>query len=141
MPISATFVADFSAFTAAMDKAEVQLRSFETNVAKIDRTLSKFGNEFSGTKIIQDAMAMSKAIEAVGGASALTEKELQRAGATAKEAAEKMKALGMDVPKGISDLASHVKEAGTFAEGATESFKGMFSAFALGQVAADAFEK
>ena len=54
---------------------------------------------------------MVKAVEDIGGASKLTEKELARLGATTNEAVEKMKALGMEVPKGLQDIADQTKGA------------------------------
>ncbi len=54
---------------------------------------------------------MVKAVEDIGGASKLTEKELARLGATTNEAVEKMKALGMEVPQNLQKIADQTKGA------------------------------
>lgn len=111
MAITARFQADFSSFTAAVDKAEVELRSFESQAGKVEKSLGRMGNSLSGTKLIQDATLMAAAIEKVGGTSALTERELQRVAAQAKEATEKMRALGLGVPENLQKIADAAKPA------------------------------
>jgi hypothetical protein len=136
MPISAAFVADFSLFNAAVDKAEVKLRGFEQGAAQVGRLLSRFADDFSGRKVIQDAIAMERAIAEVGGVTKLTAAELQRAGTAAQAAVSKMQALGVDVPPKLHALANAIKPveqqltlAGRAANLAKSSFGQMFSAF------------
>jgi len=112
MALSATFTANFSSFYDAVDKAEVKLKDFGAGAEKAGQRLNAMGNQFSGVKIIQDATLMVKAIEDIGGTSKLTEKELAKLGSTANEAVAKMKALGMDVPKGLQKIADETKNAG-----------------------------
>src|SRR4030095_13529756 len=60
---------------------------------------------------IQDANLMVEAVERIGGASKLTETELARVSAKAAEAAEKMRALGLQVPAGLEKYAGAAKTA------------------------------
>lgn len=113
MSVNAKFVADFTTFDAGVAGAELKLRSFDASLGRVDKDLAKFGNQFSGTKIIQDARLMDEAIQRIGGTSKLTEAELRRVGGTAKEAVDKMKALGMDVPERLENLAKHAKTSNT----------------------------
>jgi hypothetical protein len=109
MPVSARFIADFSNFTQAIDRAQVQLADFSKGAGKVESSLNKMTDSFSGRRIIQEAALMEKAIDAAGGASTLTAGQLQQAGAKATEAAEKMKILGIDVPPGLQKLADTTK--------------------------------
>jgi hypothetical protein len=109
--ITGRFDADFSAFQTAVDQALVKLRSFETGASKVQSSLDRMADKFSGRKIVSEAFLMAEAIEQLGGTAKLTEAELVQVGNTAAEAAEKMKALGMDVPDKIANLAQHAKAA------------------------------
>jgi len=135
-PITSTFSADFSNFLAAVQKADVKLHDFEDNAVRVGSTLTRIGDRFTGVKVIQEALAMEKAIEEIGGASKLTETELKRVGATAQEAVAKMQALGKDVPAGLQKLADSTKTVTkelTLMEKASglakSTFGQMFSAF------------
>jgi hypothetical protein len=105
MAITGTFLADFSSFTAAVQQAEVTLKSFEGDANKVESSLSRMTNSFSGQKVIQEATLMAEVFQRAGGASTFTEKELARMGATGAAAVEKLKALGMDIPPGIQKIA------------------------------------
>jgi hypothetical protein len=111
MALSATFTANFASFYDAVDKADAKLKDFGAGADKVGGRLTALGNSFSGVKIVQDATLMVKAVEDIGGASKLTEKELARLGATTNEAVAKMKALGMDIPKNLQDIADQTKGA------------------------------
>lgn len=111
MAITGKFAADFSDFQAAVAKAEVSLKSFETGAGKVQTSLNKVTNSLSGTKLIQDAAIMAEAVERVGGVARLTEAELARVSATAKEAAAKLVAMGQEVPPGIQKIADATKGA------------------------------
>ena len=39
MAVQATFLADFTSFTAAVDRAETKLRSFESGASKVEKAL------------------------------------------------------------------------------------------------------
>lgn len=107
---NARFTADFTSFVDAVQKAEVELRSFETSTSGVERQLGRMTDSFSGRKVIADAQLMARAVEEVGGVSKLTETELARIGTTAQEAVAKMRALGIDVPPGILKIAEATKQ-------------------------------
>ena len=109
MALTATFQSDFSSFFTAVETAQVKLRSFESGASKVEGSLNRMVDSFSGRKIISEATLMAEAIERAGGTSSLTARELQNAGAKAAEAAEKMKALGMQVSPQIDALAASVR--------------------------------
>ena len=116
MSVSVSFAADFTKLNSAIDGAVVKFRSFETQTSKVEKQLTGMGNSFSGQKIIQQALLASAAIEKLeqdaadsGKAFALTGSEMQRAGNLAKEAAEKMRALGMDVPERLQKLVKAIE--------------------------------
>lgn len=122
MAVTGKLQADFASFYSAVDQAEVKLRSFESGSAKVESQLSRMVDGFSGRRVISEATLMAEAIERSGGVSKLTASELERAGATAAQAAEKMRALGIEVPKGINDLASSAENAGGKVGGLGKTF-------------------
>lgn len=132
--VSATFVADVSSFVQAMNRAEVALKDFDHGIGRIDRDLAKFGDQFSGRKLIQDAMLMSKSIDAIGGTSKLTQRELEFVSSKAKDAAEKMRAMGIDVPPKLQQLANAVTGSRTATEGFRGSLVQLAGAFGLGNI-------
>jgi hypothetical protein len=105
MALTATFEANFSKFFDAVDKAQVAIRSFEEGAARVGPRLNAMVDSFSGRRIVEQAALMARAVEEIGGVSKLTEKELARVGATAQEAAAKLRALGQDVPANIQKIA------------------------------------
>jgi len=111
MALSATFTANFSSFYDAVAKADAQLKDFGAGADKVGGRLNTLANQFSGQKIVQEATLMAKAVEEIGGVTKLTDKELARLGSTAQEAVAKMKALGMEVPKNLQEIADKTKGA------------------------------
>lgn len=120
MAITATFKADFTSFVDAVNRAESELRSFETGASKVEGSLRRMTDAFSGRRIIQDATLTAKAIDDIGGVSKLTEGELKRVASQAQEAVNKLKAMGLEVPPGIQKIADATKATG----GAFEGLKG-----------------
>ena len=110
MAVSAKFLADFTQFEKAVEQAEKTIEGFGLKATNVSKTLNRFGEEFSGNKIVSQAVSMAEAIDRIGGASKLTEAELQRAGAIAQQAVEKLQALGKDVPKNLEALAAAAKK-------------------------------
>ena len=106
MAINATFSADFTSFYAAVNKAEAELVDLSKGAGRVEQSLNRMVDNFSGRKLVQDAALMEKAIEAVGGTSRLTAKELEAVGVKANEAVAKLKALGQDVPPGLQKIAT-----------------------------------
>lgn len=113
MAVTAKFTADFSSFTDAIDKAEVELADFSKGAAGVEARLNRMVDNFSGRKLIQEAALMSTAIEKSGGVATLTGQQLEQAGKKAAEAAEKMKKLGIDVPVSIQNIADAAKHTGS----------------------------
>jgi anti-sigma factor ChrR (cupin superfamily) len=112
MAISATFVARFDSFFEQVNKAESHLGELTSSSESVQKSIDRLAKSFSGDKIIQDATLTAKAIEDIGGASMLTEKEAARVNRTMTEALEKMQRLGVDVPPGIKKLADETANAG-----------------------------
>jgi len=104
MPITATFVADFKSFYDAVQQSTVKLKDFQSNAEAVAQKVDKVANAFSGRKLVQDAEIMTKAIQEIGGATALTAKEQASVNAKLAEAIEKYKALGQVAPKEMQDL-------------------------------------
>jgi len=111
MALSATFTANFSSFYDAVEKATVKLDEFKGGADKAGDRLNKMAQSFSGQKIVQEAMLMVKAIDGVEGITKLTDKEMERLGATTNEAVAKLKVLGKDVPKDLQAVADATKNA------------------------------
>jgi len=127
---TARFLADFESFYTAVDQSVHKIRDFEENAHKVETSLNRMVDSFSGTKVIQDATLMAEAVERVGGTSKLTESELARVAAKAEEAAAKMRALGMEVPasittltKSVGDVSGGLQRVTTTADSATGGFR------------------
>jgi hypothetical protein len=113
LAVTAKFQADFKSFYDAVEKAEVELRGLETGAAKVEKSLNKMADSFSGRKLIQDANLAAKAIEDIGGASMLTAKEQAKVNAQVTEALAKYKALGIEAPASLQKLAKETAGVGT----------------------------
>jgi hypothetical protein len=117
MPVSANFTADFSNFNAAVEQAQTKLITFEQNANKVPDALGRIEKSLSGQKMIQNATLMAEAVKRLGGdlgtaggIAKLTGEELQRLGAQATEAAAKMRAMGIEVPAHLQQIADGVIE-------------------------------
>jgi hypothetical protein len=113
MAVTARFQADFSGFLAAIDKAELALVDMSKGASKVESSLNRMVDNFSGRKLIQEASLMTIALEKSGGIATLTSKELEQVGNKANEAADKMKRLGLEVPAGLQKLADATRGAST----------------------------
>ncbi len=105
MPITARFAADFEAFYTACAKAETSLSGVQEFGNKAESQLQKLANSLNGSKLIQDGAVAAEAVARVGGAATLTASQLQQVGAMASDAAEKLIAMGQDVPPKIAAIA------------------------------------
>src|SRR5262245_43226400 len=112
MAVNAIFNADFTNFNKAVNTATTQLKGFEGEAAKVDKGLARFGDSFSGKKIIQDALLAAKAVEDIGGATALTASEQAKLNALLGEALAKYKAVGQEAPAKLRELAAATEDAG-----------------------------
>ncbi len=108
---TARFEADFSGFISAIDASKIALVNFNTGAQDVEKTLNAMTDQFSGRQVVQEASLMVVAIEKLGGVSTLTADELQTVGEKAQEAADKLRAMGSDVPAGIQKYADAAKDA------------------------------
>jgi hypothetical protein len=113
MAVTAKFVADFTSFQDAVTKASNTLKNVEADANKVGASLNRMVDNFSGRKLINDALLMTKAVEEVGGATALTAKEMVNVNATITEAISKYTALGQKAPQSMMDLANATKATAT----------------------------
>jgi hypothetical protein len=148
--ISARFGADFSNFKTAVEQAEVTLKGFQDDAAKVGDSLDRMADRFSGVKVIQQAELMTKAIAEVGGASTLTDKEMAQVNATVTEAIEKYTLLGKEAPADMVALAKATEQTEESTEGFNVSVVAMGTAIgnmaaqaitALGRLAVEGFVK
>jgi hypothetical protein len=114
--------ADFSKFFDAVEQAKTRLVLFEGNAAKVEKALGTMTDSFSGRKIIQEATLMAEVFDRAKSSSSFTSAELQRMGSVGSAAAEKLRALGKDVPEGIQRIADAAKPADAGVTGLGMSF-------------------
>ena len=134
MALQGVFNADFSKFTAACADAEASLKGFETGANTTAAALNKMADSVSGQKIVQQAYLATKAVEDVGGAAVLTEKELARMSAIASEGAEKLIKMGQTVPADMQRLADATKNTAEATGGwasALSTAQGYLAAFGI----------
>ena len=110
MALTARFLADFTDFYSAVSKATSQLDGLQKTAADSGLALNKMVESLSGERTIKNATSLAAAIDALGGTSKLTAKELERVGRTAAEAVEKATALGVDVPPQLQHLADATRD-------------------------------
>lgn len=131
MAVTAKFIADFSSFYDAVRKAELDINRLGFSVDKAGDKLHTMVDRFSGKRIVQEATLMAEAVERIGGVSKLTENELRQMGAKAQEAADKLRAMGKDVPVGIqniADKAAHLNKTSTDLIGTLKTLAAGFGA-------------
>lgn len=138
MAITGRFEADFESFYTAVEKAEAKLTDFQSGAGKVENSLNRMVDNFSGRRLIQEATISAEAIERIGGTSKLTGDELQKVAAKASDAVAKMKAMGVEVPPGIQAVANELKpvqkEMGFLEEQASSLGTKFVAAFAVEQV-------
>jgi hypothetical protein len=133
MALTGKFLADFSSFQDAVTKAEISLRSFETGAGKVGTALNKMTDSFSGRKIITEAELAVRAVNEIGGASKLTEREQARLNATVTEAIAKYNALGYAAPKdmlALADATRRVEQETSKLPGSLSSLSGTLKSLA-----------
>ena len=148
MAITGKFLADFTAFYAAVQKADVELKGLETGAGRVETSLNRMADSFSGRKLIQDATLAAEAVERIGGATKLTEAEQAKLNALLTEGLAKYKALGLEAPKSMTDLATatakvpkELQEATKATTGLGISFTSLFGAFSLANIASNLVSK
>lgn len=110
MGVKATFAADFSSFTKAVREAEVTLGELEVGANQVQRQLTRIGDSFTGSKLIQEANLTVKAIDSIGGATKLTADEQRKVNTLVTEAIAKYNALGQSAPPEMLALADATKQ-------------------------------
>ncbi len=117
MPITGTFLADFSSFKAAVDGAEIKLKGLETGAGRVATSISKVADSFSGRTIVQNAEIATSAVlqmqAKLGGALGLTAAEQTKLNRQLEEAIAKYRALGQEAPADMVALAAATKQAET----------------------------
>jgi DNA-binding phage protein len=104
MALTAKFIADFTSFYDAVQKATVKVRDLHDEANKATGGFNKMVDSLSGDKLRQQATLMVRAVEEVGGASKLTDAEMKRINATMTETIAKMQKMGIEAPKSFTDL-------------------------------------
>jgi hypothetical protein len=141
MALSASLSLDIKSFQAGLDRAEVELQTFERATKSVNRDLKRLMEDFSGQKIAVEAERMAEAVKRLGGASKLTENEQRRVNTAVTEALAKYRALGQEAPAHL--VALQTATAGTTTKtsalvGAVGQMAAAFSVAALVQRAASA---
>src|SRR5512138_3842714 len=98
MAVTAKFQADFSSFTDAVRKAELDLDKLNSGADKAAGALNRMVNEFSGQKLIQQAQTAVEAVGRIEGVTKLTQAEQARLNALVTEAIAKYDVLGKQAP-------------------------------------------
>ena len=110
MAMTGRLEADFASFYDAVQKADVMLRQFEGEAARVESSLQKMVDSFNGREIQSEATLMTEAIERIGGVSKLTKDEMASVNATLTAAIEKFRALGEQAPEAMVQLAEATKQ-------------------------------
>jgi transposase len=137
MPLTATFKADFSSFQDAISKAQGSLSAFDGDAKKVERSLGTMMDRFSGRKAAEEAMTLTKAINEIGGATALTGKELNQVNVILGEAIKKYQALGEEAPADMKQLAAETSKAAKATKDMEDAAKKNENALSLSQKASN----
>ncbi|MCC6909078.1 MAG: hypothetical protein IT430_14135 [Phycisphaerales bacterium] len=103
--------------------------------------MQKLATSFQGDRLIQAAHNVAAAVNQIGGASNLTEREQAKVNRTVEQALEKYRALGKDAPEALKKLAAdtaHATEKTSTLATAAKNLFALFSARAIINAANDA---
>lgn len=103
--------------------------------------MQKLATSFQGDRLIQAAHNVAAAVNQIGGASNLTEREQAKVNRTVEQALEKYRALGKDAPEALKKLAAdtaHATEKTSTLATAAKNLFALFSARAILNAANDA---
>lgn len=132
MPLTATLALDISNFQAGLATAQSRLDGFaQKTVRNTSRDLSRLLEDFTGQKIVAEAARMSEAVERIGGAAQLTEREQRRVNAAVTEAIAKYQALGQEAPPHLVRLQQETARVDTSAGALTGTIGRMAAAFSV----------
>jgi hypothetical protein len=110
MAITGRFEADFQSFYQAVDRANAKLTDFQSGAGRVETSLNKMVDNFSGRRLIQEVTLSTEAVSRLeGGIHSLTDRELQALASKATEAVAKMKAMGIEVPPQIQKVAGELR--------------------------------
>jgi len=124
---------------ATIEELKRNLAEGVSQIETTTATMGKLAASFSGDKLIQAAQNVTAAVNAIGGASKLTDAEAARVNATLEKALEKYAALGRVAPAGMRELADETKRADTTSSGLTDTVKQLAMGFAAMFTARAAF--
>jgi len=111
MAVTAKFVADFSSFMTAAKSAEGALDKLASAAGVTERSVDKAAKAFSGENLIANAVKATEAVNAIGGASKLTDSEMVRVNRTITDAIDKMTRLGIAIPPEIQKIGKELDSA------------------------------
>lgn len=111
MALTATFAADFSAFSKSIASATVQLGVFDRGAKSASRDLKREMESISGQKVAAEAARMAEAVRRLGGEGGaaagllkLTDQELSRLQSTMDAATAKANKLGEALPESLKQV-------------------------------------
>jgi hypothetical protein len=124
-----------------VDELRANMAQGRSSVEATTAAVRKLGSGLDGSKIIGQANNIVQAVDRVGGATALTDREAKRLNRTLTEATEKYQRMGQTAPKAMTDLAEATSKANpvtsllqknlTGVQVAIGSFAGTFAATAV----------
>ena len=94
---------------ATLTELKANLAQGKSQIETTTAAMGKLSASFTGEKIIQSAHNVTAAVNAIGGASKLTEAEQARVNATVTKAIEKYQLLGKEAPAAMLALAEATK--------------------------------
>ncbi len=141
---TATFVADFSKWDAALKNATAGLKPLEVSAKGVQQQLQRMATSLSGADIIKQANLATAAVKSIGGATKLTATEQTKLNATVNEAIAKYAALGQKAPADMIALARATKQSESALGGIASALgplAGLFAgAFTVGAITSAAGE-
>jgi hypothetical protein len=97
-------------FTTEMGKASTSVSGFDKTAQQAAKSLASMVSSFNGTKAAAEAQKVAQAVTQVGGASKLTEGELNRVRATLDATISKFNTLGTAVPADIAKVRAEITQ-------------------------------
>lgn len=138
MPVTATFVADFTKWNQALKDAVRTFEPLELKTKNVNAELARMAKSFSGEAIIRQAKLATAAIGDIENVTKLTTAEQKRLNATVTEAIAKYSALGQKAPADMLALAKATKQSESAFSGIASALgpiKGLLAgAFAVGSI-------
>jgi hypothetical protein len=88
---------------------EATLKSAEGTTNSVSKSLTKLTNSFSGQHLAVEAAKVAEAVTRVGGATRLTEQELNKVRHTIEQTAAKFRLMGAELPASIAKVRSEIQ--------------------------------